>query len=107
MKLTDVKTQIDTFFKNTSSDEIIKHLESQGFEFEDITELLESMKVEHLTITGSSSIRDTIDILPRTMAHFAHLEKHPKLCSVFCELIGIQVSNVFAMHPNFTLIRQK
>lgn len=40
------------------------------------------MKVEHLTITGSSLIRDTVDILPRTMAHFAHLEKHPKLSKI-------------------------
>ncbi len=40
------------------------------------------MKVEHLTITGSSAIRDTVDILPRTMAHFAHLEKHPKLSKI-------------------------
>ena len=40
------------------------------------------MKVEHLTLIGSSAIRDTNDILPDTISHFSSLERHPKLSKI-------------------------
>lgn len=40
------------------------------------------MKAEHLTILGSSVTRDTAEIMLHTIAHFKHLEVHPKLATI-------------------------
>lgn len=40
------------------------------------------MKAEHLTILGSSAIRDTAEIMLHTIVHFKHLEAHPNLAKI-------------------------